>query len=241
MPPPPDITAELERELLLGRFAPGDKFPTEHALCERFGCSRTPVREALKKLEAAGLLIARHGSGTYVADRSHERVAAAIRRFGATGHGEEAMLELMETRRILETGAVWAAAEAAAKDPSRAAPIAEALAKMDALIAKKASLRAFAEADVVFHQSLALGTGNPLSIAIHQAILPALRDYIVGSYDDPAQFTISQRDHRAVYRAITAGDPAAAVRALHAHLQRSITLALKRIAKKTPFSKQPRS
>lgn len=220
------ITTELERELLLGRFQPGDRFLSEHALCARFGVSRTPVREALKRLEAAGLLVARHGSGTFVADRSHDRVSAAIHRFSSTGRDAGALTELMETRLILETGAVWAATEAVAGNPAAAKPIAEALGQMDALLARKSSLRALAGADAAFHHALALATGNPLTIAIHQAVLPALRDYIIGAYQDSSQFTPSQREHRAIHHAITAGAPAQAVAALHAHLRRSIAGAL---------------
>ena len=221
------ITAELERELLVGQFAPGDKFPSEHALCARFGVSRTPVREALKRLEAAGLLVARHGSGTYVADRSPERVSAAIGRFNATGRDAASIVELMETRLILETGAVWAAAEAVAKVPTRARPIAEALGQMDALLARKSSLRALAGADATFHHALALATGNPLTIAIHQAVLPALRDYIIRTYLDTALFALSQQEHRAIHQAICAGDPGKAVAALHAHLGRAVREALR--------------
>lgn len=223
----PDIVSQLERELLLGLLAPGDKFPSEHALCARFGCSRTPVREALKKLEAAGLLVARHGSGTYVADRSHERVSAAIRRFGATGQGEEAIRELMETRLILETGAVWNAARAAAKDPSCAAPILEAVERMAQLNEKKAALPALAQADADFHLALAKATGNPLTIAIHEALLPALRDHIRRTYADRALFVASEKEHRAIAKAVASGKPERAVAALHAHLGRARREALK--------------
>lgn len=224
------ITATLEQELLTGHHMPGDRFLSEHELCARFGVSRTPVREALKRLEAAGLLVARHGSGTYVAERDAMGVGAAIRRFSDTGREFGAMLELMETRRILEVGVVWTAAEFTARDPARVAPLVSALSKMDALIARKASLKACAEADILFHHALALCTGNPLIIAIHEAMLPALQKYVFGFYKDLEVFVVSQGEHQAIYRAIVAGDSVAAAHALQAHLKRSLDLVLTRIA-----------
>ena len=46
-----EIAAALEKEILDGQFLPGDLFSTEHTLCARFGVSRTPIREVLRRLE----------------------------------------------------------------------------------------------------------------------------------------------------------------------------------------------
>lgn len=61
------------RDILLRRLeqdlAPGARFPTEHALCGEFGVSRETVREALRGLEADGLIARRRGQGTVVVRR----------------------------------------------------------------------------------------------------------------------------------------------------------------------------
>jgi DNA-binding FadR family transcriptional regulator len=49
-----------------GSLAPGEKLPTEAAIMEEFGVSRTVVREAISRLQAAGLVATRHGVGTFV-------------------------------------------------------------------------------------------------------------------------------------------------------------------------------
>lgn len=61
-----ELAATLREAILGGEFTGGRPFPTETALCERFGVSRFTVREALRRLEAEGLIARRRGSGTTV-------------------------------------------------------------------------------------------------------------------------------------------------------------------------------
>ena len=66
-----------------GRLAPGDKLPTEAAIMAEHGVSRTVVREALSKLQAAGQVLTRHGIGTFVVGPAD--VGAVSHRARATG------------------------------------------------------------------------------------------------------------------------------------------------------------
>jgi len=59
-----DIVTALTQQILLGQMAPGEKLPSESAIVGEYGVSRTVVREALSKLQAAGLVETRHGVGT---------------------------------------------------------------------------------------------------------------------------------------------------------------------------------
>ena len=59
----------LTEEIEAGEFAPGDRLPGEHDLCETFDVSRTVVRQALAGLENAGRVVRRKGRGTFVAPR----------------------------------------------------------------------------------------------------------------------------------------------------------------------------
>jgi DNA-binding GntR family transcriptional regulator len=60
------VAAELKAAILGGDFADGDQLPTESTLTERYGVSRFTVREALRRLQAEGLIRRRRGSGTVV-------------------------------------------------------------------------------------------------------------------------------------------------------------------------------
>lgn len=51
-----EIVAQIKAHLLNGTLKPGDKLPTEEELVEQFGVSRTPIREAIKTLEAIGIV-----------------------------------------------------------------------------------------------------------------------------------------------------------------------------------------
>jgi DNA-binding GntR family transcriptional regulator len=64
-----DITKKLEEEILRGRVRPGHRLD-ERELSERYGVSRTPVREALQRLSASGLAVARGRQGLQVAHLS---------------------------------------------------------------------------------------------------------------------------------------------------------------------------
>ncbi len=61
------VAADLRGAIQAGEFGEGAQLPTENALCERYGISRFTVREALRRLQAEGLIRRRRGSGTIVA------------------------------------------------------------------------------------------------------------------------------------------------------------------------------
>src|SRR3546814_4671845 len=83
-------------------FAPGDRLPTEHALCEEFGVSRDTIREALRGLEDDGLIKRQRGQGTFLV-RLPERSADER----ATGLVEDFTELKRNTRtRILESGEI---------------------------------------------------------------------------------------------------------------------------------------
>ena len=63
------VRSELKRAILGGEFDVGAKLPNEDRLCDRFGVSRVTIREAVRGLIEDGLVVRRHGSGTYVTRR----------------------------------------------------------------------------------------------------------------------------------------------------------------------------
>lgn len=60
---------ELRQAILNGTFQPGSQLPIEAELCKTLGVSRTVIREALRTLDDEGLIVRRHGVGTFVRNR----------------------------------------------------------------------------------------------------------------------------------------------------------------------------
>ena len=113
-----DQLVDVLRDKIQNELKPGDLLPSERELTERYGLSRTTVRLALRELENLGLVVRRHGKGTFVA--SAETQATNL---SQTYSFTEQMRELgrVPTTDILEFGrieadkylaAIWACASA---------------------------------------------------------------------------------------------------------------------------------
>jgi GntR family transcriptional regulator len=102
---------QLIRDEIAGeRWLPGERIPSEHALCDHFAVSRTTVRQALAELESEGLLVKRKGRGTFVAEpRSSSWFLQSSHGFHdeATRAGHEVTSRVL--RREVEPLPQWAA------------------------------------------------------------------------------------------------------------------------------------
>ena len=137
------IAAEIES----GKYALGDRLPTERELADQYGVSRPTLREALIALEMLGMIEARHGLGIYVTRAQMPLTAAS------TYDVEIGAFELIEARRLFE-GEAAALAAATIDD--------EAIAELDRLlelIADEDELKG-EDADREFHMLIARATGN---------------------------------------------------------------------------------
>lgn len=72
------IKALIREQIASGQLKPGDQVPTEFELCQRYGISRSPVRQAMKELEYEGVLVRRPGTGTFVSDKSSPQPASPL-------------------------------------------------------------------------------------------------------------------------------------------------------------------
>jgi GntR family transcriptional repressor for pyruvate dehydrogenase complex len=79
------IHAQLRREILAGRFVVGEALPSERRLSEEHGASRHAVREALKRLQQAGLVAISQGGATRVRDWRHHGGLELLLELGAEG------------------------------------------------------------------------------------------------------------------------------------------------------------
>ena len=212
--PAPRVGARLSEQLADalvvsirdGQLKAGERLPTEAALVDRFGVSRTVVREALSRLKTLGLLESRQGSGAFI--REPERGLAQRLHLKPDG-SVAAVLQMVEVRRALEAEA--AALAAARRTTAALKHIHSALRAIDKAVA--AGGDGVAE-DVAFHAAIAQAAGNPYLLAtlayLNQFLLDATRVTRANeaTRDDLAQQV--RQEHAAVVAAIAAGDVAAA-------------------------------
>jgi GntR family transcriptional repressor for pyruvate dehydrogenase complex len=209
-----DVVGQLREAILAGRIRPGDRLPGERQLCESFGVGRPTLREALRSLEATGLIEVRpgKGGGSYAVTPSEATVGDAL---AALVNLRGASLEDLAEFRVDFEGenAAWAARRATAGD----------LAALDAIVeqAAHATPTAIVELDVDWHEALARATHNRLRIGIalgiHEAVLRRHRA-AVRPPDDAAVPTIPE-DMAAITEAVAAGDADGARRLMRAHIE----------------------
>jgi len=210
----------LSERIRSGRLGAGDKLPTEAAIMAEFEVSRTVVREAISKLQAAGLVETRHGIGTFVVGLGEGGAFRIAPEQMATLKDVVAVLEL---RIGVETEAAALAAER--RSSAQLKTMREALAAFAA--AAEAGRDAVA-ADFQFHLEIARATGNPhyeqLMGTLGAPSIPRARLPSLAGADAAAQLDYLKRvnaEHDSILAAIAAQDAEAARAAMRTHLSNS--------------------
>ncbi|OPK04937.1 GntR family transcriptional regulator [Pseudomonas veronii] len=200
-----DIVTTLTQRILLGQLAPGEKLPSESAIVGEYGVSRTVVREALSKLQAAGLVETRHGVGTFVLARDQRQGLHLNHDTAVSVRG------ILELRLGLETQA--AALAALRRSEVQLQHMREALDDYQASLANNDSS---VEPDVRFHQLIAQATGNTYFTDVIQhlgnSVIPRTRINAEerGDTDLMKLGQLANLEHEAILNAIRRQDPDAA-------------------------------
>jgi GntR family transcriptional repressor for pyruvate dehydrogenase complex len=209
------VAAHLEGLILDGRLKPGDQLPPERDLQNRFGVGRPAIREALIALQRSGLIEISNGTRARVAmPTAHDLVSgmgSAVRQMLST---DDSQRHFQGVRFFFETGLARHAARAAT--PSQIERLEEKLAcNRDAV----GDRERFIETDVAFHFVLAEITGNPVFIALHDALSGWLKEQRVVTLDAPRQERIAYKAHAAIFEAIASRDADRAEEAMADHLR----------------------
>jgi GntR family transcriptional repressor for pyruvate dehydrogenase complex len=209
---------QLKRYILAADILPGQRLPSERELAERLGVGRNSVREALKVLEAVGLVESRIGEGTFITAQTGTSIGRAIG-FGLAAWGG-AIMEILGARQIIEVEAARVAAENADEPDLR--NLANELQRMEAAIGRS---REYLAADMNFHRLVGKATHNAIVAQIIAGLIDLLEEVLREVHTD--QLPTSSEGpgtHRAVYEAITCRNPAAAGEMMRQHLQFSTEL-----------------
>lgn len=212
-----EVTRQIELLVLEGVLAPGDRLPAERELSRQFDVSRPILRDALKALETSGLLVTRHGDGTVVADVTGQVFAPAV--VDLISRHRKASADYLEFRRDMD----GLAAEYAARRMTR-----EDQALLEAILARmedahaRADFAAEAEADVDFHTAIGECAHNIILLHTLRACYRLLSDGVVlnrrAIFGLPGARDALLAQHRAIGKAIIAGDAVEARRAAERHL-----------------------
>lgn len=149
------VAHQIKRLIASGQLKPGDQLPTERQLEARLKVGRSSIREALRSLETMGLVVIRHGSGTYVTDANAENLATELAAQIIKAEGDPA--DLMEARRLIEPEIAALAAQRAR--PEDLAALHEAVERMQG---EAEANRGDREPDIAFHKALAKAAQNPV-------------------------------------------------------------------------------
>lgn len=210
-----EIVFEAMREAIVsGRLAPGERL-VEIKLADEMGVSRTPVREAIRKLELEGFVIMMQRKGAYVAGLSPKEIR-----------------DVFEIRSTLESLAARLAAERITEN--QLDQLKRQLADIEEKI-KTHELEAVVKSDIIFHDILFNASGNARLVSMLSNLREQIHRYRSMSLSYPGRMVVALEEHRAIVKSIIDHNSEAASRAAVMHME-SAEASLIEVMKKVHMS-----
>jgi DNA-binding FadR family transcriptional regulator len=213
------VVADLVAAIVTGELAPGDVLPPEGSLSDRFGVSRTVIRESVKRVEEKGLVTVAQGRGTTVNPAVSWNVLDPVVLSALVDHDDTlgVLDELSIVRGSLEGS--MAAAAARRQNPQRTSELVDAFHQTELSIE---DLDAYNEADAHFHYVVMEQSGIRLAASITRILFTRARESsrFTGTPGEEA-LRLTLDEHRAILDAIVQGDPDAASEAMRDHITRA--------------------
>ena len=232
-----NIVTRIEQTILDGHFQVGAQLPSERELAEEFAVSRVVIREAVRNLEARGVVEVRHGSGTYVKALPGTMIEQSLTLLLRLE--EASLLDLYVVRQALELVSAPRAAQYATTEEIE--QLRQCLSDLQELATyagdSDEAYLAFIEKDTAFHCLVAEASHNLPLATILQSILPLMNSgrleimkqangangtsnrRPLGNRHEPGQIV---DELNGVFTAIVNRDPKAAEHFIYLHLQRAI-------------------
>lgn len=215
-----NIAEQLERHIRAGRLGDGDELPSERELMKQFEVGRPAVREAMLSLERSGLIALSTGRPARVTRPTVERM---LENLSPAAHlmltEPQGMRDLQRARRLFEA-AITREAAACASDADLEV-LRQALARNHAA---RGDAEAFKQTDLEFHLAIAEIVGNPILVALLQALGHWLLEQRTVSLRRPGAEAHAAQAHARIFEAIAAHDPDAASTAMRDHLDETTRL-----------------
>ncbi|KYF78016.1 hypothetical protein BE20_01135 [Sorangium cellulosum] len=212
-----DVADQIRDAILNRSLSSGERLPPERELAQQFGVSRATIREALRHLQAQGLLASRGRTSPMQAASPD----AAVDRFC------EALTHVVQLRNVSLPDLIElrVAIETAAMTRSAAAPVAahldEARAALEEMAREHISPTDFYDVDIAFHAALVAASGNQALSLVMVAVKDSIRLHLEEALRARSFAAIRPRvveEHRALLRAIERGNAKSGATLLRAHL-----------------------
>lgn len=203
--------AKIKELISSGEFTAGSRLPTERELTQKFGVSRSSLREAVRALALVGVLESRVGDGTYVTTLEPDLLLTGIG-FVSDLASSASLLELHAIRRLLEPEATRMATPRL--DDDDFARLEQSLQQMESA----QGVPAFIEADTEFHRIILSACGNAALASLIQNLSgTTLRARLWQSLVERSATAATLASHRSIYTALVArdADMAAAADLIH--------------------------
>jgi GntR family transcriptional regulator, transcriptional repressor for pyruvate dehydrogenase complex len=208
------VVGHVRGQILRGELRKGERLPPERELIRELGVSRTTVRAGLQSLVAKGVLVTRHGAGTFVADGPPRLDSDALTCLAAL-HGFSSD-EMFEARRSLETGVAGMAAERA--KPHEVAAISD---EVTSMFASLDDPQTFLIHDIRFHRAVATASGNPILATLVEMVSALFYEQRRRTADRAHDLRPTADMHLKIYKAIRDRQRARAESLMCGHLEQA--------------------
>ena len=187
----------LRQAILTGELKPGERLMEIH-LANKLGVSRTPIREAIRKLELEGLVTMIPRRGAEVAQIT-----------------EKSMNDVLEVRRAMDALCTELACERISEEEIEAL---KAASENFAEAAKTKDIRKVAQADVEFHDIILKATGNVRLVQLVNNLAEQMYRYRFEYLKDVSRYSSLTEEHRVIFESIKNRDKEAAIGAAELHI-----------------------
>ena len=210
------IADALQEMIASGELKPGDKLEPVHKLAEKFQVGRSAIREALSALRAKGLVEMKQGEGTYIkvfdSDTGGLSVSTALLM------RKQDVINLLEVRKVLETGAVAYAAKN--RTETDIANLKRVMNHMDHASGNKKKEE---ETDIEFHLEIAKATHNPILLSLMKHISLTMKERMgetrdIWLYNEDTTSEDLLHDHERIFNAVVEQDELKARQLMWNHL-----------------------
>ncbi|WP_031538185.1 MULTISPECIES: FadR/GntR family transcriptional regulator [unclassified Bacillus (in: firmicutes)] len=225
-----EVADALCEAIKKGQLKSGEKLASVQQLADNFQVSRSAMREALTALKAKGLIELKQGEGTFVKTYHPEEVVFSFPQ--AVLMNKKDVMNLLEVRRMIESGAAKSAAENRTNQD-----LIEMKAALDKMSAANGGEELGEAADLEFHLSVAKATNNALLVNLLMNVSDLMQETMketrqIWLYSKQTTMTQLYEEHLLIYQAILHQESEKAVSAMTQHLENVEEILIKYFAKK---------